>query len=147
MFNIKDVLEDLLLENELTIKETSLAVGIDKKLISNYIKGIYVPSLKNAIKLANYFNCSLDYLAGLSNNKSLAIYSKPDYQFYSRYDKLLKTKEISHYNLTKNLNMNKNVLHNWKRGILPPFSNLIKISDFLGTSLDYLIGRKLIKKL
>lgn len=40
------------------------ATGIKYNVISEYESGRYYPSMENAIKLANYFNVSIDELIG-----------------------------------------------------------------------------------
>ena len=143
--SINEILEDLMFENYLTISDLSKELSMDYKKLSNYIKGKFNPNLKSAISLANYFNCSLDYLAGLSNYRKIAKYSEPDFLFYDRYKKLLEERKVSHYKLCKDLKININNLRTWRRGLLPTFSNLIKISEYLSVSIDDLIGREVIK--
>lgn len=46
-----------------TISEISRATGIDTGLLCRY-KSDVVPSLDNAVLIADFFNVSLDYLAG-----------------------------------------------------------------------------------
>jgi len=40
--------------------------GVDQRAISGYERGISMPNLKTAIKLADFFGISLDELAGRS---------------------------------------------------------------------------------
>jgi transcriptional regulator with XRE-family HTH domain len=42
----------------------SVQTGISSGLIGDWVAGRKEPSLKNAVKIADYFNVSLDYLVG-----------------------------------------------------------------------------------
>ena len=55
---------ELRVEKNLTQKELAVSVGVSDKSIWAYEKGIAVPPLDVLIKLANFFECSIDYLAG-----------------------------------------------------------------------------------
>ncbi|MBQ7164885.1 MAG: helix-turn-helix transcriptional regulator [Clostridia bacterium] len=47
--------------------ELALAIGVSKGIISLWENGLREPKLSNLISLAEYFDVSLDYLAGLSD--------------------------------------------------------------------------------
>ena len=138
---IQDIIVDLIYENNLTISDLSRKIGMDYKQLSNFVKGKYAPSLKSAIKLADFFGCSLDFLCGLSDHFSVHEYSEPDYMFYNRYKQILSERGITHYKLAKKTGINVNDSRLWKQGKIPTLSTLIKISDYLGVSIDNLIGR------
>jgi transcriptional regulator with XRE-family HTH domain len=50
--------------------QTAVGSGMTEMSLNRYEKGL-PPNLKNAIKLARYFNVSVDYLIGLSNVKEI----------------------------------------------------------------------------
>ncbi|WP_311317157.1 helix-turn-helix domain-containing protein [Leuconostoc citreum] len=54
--------------NELQI-DLAVGVGMDKQEISRYELGITVPSLKRLIIFADYYNVSIDYLVGRSDER------------------------------------------------------------------------------
>jgi transcriptional regulator with XRE-family HTH domain len=55
-------------KHEITKNKLSVATGISSGLISDWAAGRKAPSLKNAIKIAEYFNVSIDYLVGRTEN-------------------------------------------------------------------------------
>ena len=56
---------------ELTMVELSRIMGsISQAAISNYEAGTRKPGLEILMELANFFNCSIDYLAGKTDYKS-----------------------------------------------------------------------------
>ena len=50
------------LRSNMSQKELSDATGINQKTLSNYEVGRTEPDIQTLIKIANYFNVSLDYL-------------------------------------------------------------------------------------
>ena len=64
-FRIKDLRED----KDLVQKEVAGILGITTQQYSLYERGDREIPLHHAIKLAEFYHVSLDYLAGLTNNK------------------------------------------------------------------------------
>lgn len=60
----KSVLASLLDERGLKQSDLVAATGIPSSLISNYLKGVKSPGLKNALKIANALGVSLEMLSG-----------------------------------------------------------------------------------
>lgn len=48
-------------------KETSISQG----LMNEYKNGIKLPTLQNIIKIADYLDCSVDYLLGRTDNPEI----------------------------------------------------------------------------
>lgn len=61
-------LKALRLSQSLTLEQLAKELGLVKQTIGNWEKGVRIPSLDTSIALAEYFNVSLDYLVGLSDN-------------------------------------------------------------------------------
>ncbi len=135
-----------MLDNDLSIAELARQTKMQYKIIADYIKELSTPNLYNAIKLASFFNCSLDFLVGISDEEDFGNYSTPTLNFYEIYKKELKSQNITHYRLTKDTDINVNDVAKWKTGSTPTLYNLIKIADYLGVSIDSLIGREKIKE-
>lgn len=65
-------LEDLRIDHDLTQQDIADILFCKREVYRRYEKGIRELPLSYAIILANYYNVSLDYLVGLTNNpKSL----------------------------------------------------------------------------
>lgn len=56
-------------ENSSCKKEIAKYLGTKKKYYNSYEKGMVELSFVRAIALAKYYNVSLDYIAGLTNDK------------------------------------------------------------------------------
>ena len=61
-------LKSLRLSHNLTLKAMAEFLGMALRNYQRYETGEIDPPLSKAIALANYFNVSLDYLVGLSDN-------------------------------------------------------------------------------
>jgi len=59
----------LIEKNNVNKNKLAVKTGISSGLISDWEFGRKSPSLKNAIKIADYFNVSLDYLVGRTDIK------------------------------------------------------------------------------
>ena len=64
-FNMR--LKELRLANGLTQKELAKSIEVGRTTISEYESGKIVPKHEGLLKLANYFNVSVDYLTGVSD--------------------------------------------------------------------------------
>ncbi|MBO4126336.1 helix-turn-helix domain-containing protein [Streptococcus suis] len=63
-------LKELRLHHGLTQTQLGEKVGIKQNTFTNWENGKRTPSIEDIIKLSNIFNVSIDYLLGLSNEKS-----------------------------------------------------------------------------
>lgn len=61
-------LEDLRIDHDLTQQEIADVLFCKREVYRRYEKGIRELPLSYAIKLAQYYNVSLDYLVGLSDS-------------------------------------------------------------------------------
>lgn len=62
-------LEDLRIDHDLTQQDVADVLFCKREVYRRYEKGIRELPLSYAIKLADYYNVSLDYLVGRTNKK------------------------------------------------------------------------------
>lgn len=62
----KDNLKELRIEKKIGQVELAKAVGVSKGIISLWENGLREPNMYSLIKLAKYFNVSLDELVGFN---------------------------------------------------------------------------------
>ena len=116
---------------------------ITRKYYQQYKNEEYLPSLEIAVQIANFFKCTLDYLFGLENDYKEYYNQKFDISFfYLRYKNLLNKNNETHYSLSKKIEINNSSLAYWKKGATPRMESLIKLADYFGVSIDYLVGRE-----
>ena len=66
MDNLRQIRE----KKNITQTKLSVDIEVSQELISHYETGKSKPNIETLIKLAEYFNCSTDYLIGRTNNPS-----------------------------------------------------------------------------
>lgn len=138
----KDILKDLMAENEISISNLVNNIKIDNKaIVYGWLKGEYKPKLDKLNEIANYFCCSIDYLLGRTDNFEI-VKSKEITPLYVNLNKILKDKNITRYKLKKDKVISNGLdysIFNCK--YTPNVETLIKLADYLGVSVDYLVGR------
>ncbi|MDE5942889.1 MAG: helix-turn-helix domain-containing protein [Clostridia bacterium] len=137
-----ETLSELMLENNLSAETFSKAVKIDRSVIYRYQRRQTLPSLENAIIIADYFNCSLDYLFGRSaTNPEVLFKSAPP--FSEQFKKLLDENGKTRYRLCRDTHFAEQSIDDWFHGKrLPSLQNIFDLADYFNCSLDYLIGRE-----
>lgn len=140
--NFKERFKELLLEYEIFPKKLGELLGIDHESINSYKHGT-IPNVKNATKLANYFDCTLNYLLGLSDYPNEYDFKeKCNFDlFFERYNLMLTKNNFTQYYISKSLELGHSCYYLWENGKLPKMETLIKLSKFLNCSIDFLIGK------
>lgn len=64
-------IEDLRIDNDITIKEISAELGLHRDVYARYEKGIRVFPIDVLCKLADYYDCSIDYLVGRTDKRKI----------------------------------------------------------------------------
>lgn len=133
------------LQELLTISETnaltlSKRIGCGHSAISRYMAGEN-PSLENLIKIADYFQCSTDFLLGFTEDSGNPPFLKIP-PFKERLPYLLKLYGISRYRLQKMTDLSPSLLYYYSKGQKSPTLDVvIRIAKALDYSVDFVIGR------
>lgn len=125
---------------EYNIEKFSKASGISKGLVSVYLKGNYMPSLKNIIKIADVFKCSVSYLLGRAYLPNYTP-ANQHLKFFIILSFVKDYKNVSFYEISKNANISMSYFSMWKKGVMPTVHKLIALSNYLDVDIDCLIGR------
>lgn len=140
MNKFQERLQDLLIENDLSRLQLAKNIGISFETLNGYFNKDFYPELNVAIKISRYFNCSLQYLMGLTDE--FKINDVNNLSFTETIKKLLKENKLSIEKLMKTLNMSEANFYRWQSGKTKPAMNsLIAIANFFDVTIDYLIGR------
>ncbi len=141
MSNLSERLNELMDEpNELKSEKLGKIIGVTGSSIRMWKRGEMEISLENAVKLADYFQCNLDYLAG-RNVRYEQVAPRPLPPFYERLRAVMKENEITRYWIAHNTDIKDVYFTHWKQGATPYLANVIKLATYLNVSLDYLVGR------
>jgi len=139
MYNeFQERLQDLLIENSLSRLQLAKKIGVTSETINGYFNRNLYPEIKIADKMAKFFNCSLDYLFGLSEDVKNG--DKNNLTFIETLDKLMKDNNLSIAKTMKHLNMSEYNYYRWKKGTKPLTSVLIVLAKYFNVSVDYLVA-------
>lgn len=139
MNEFQERLQDFLVENDLSRLQLSKTLGISFETINGYFNKGFYPELSIAIKIADYFDCSLDFLMGVSED--VHCNDKNDLPFIDTVKKLIKERKISIEKLMRAIALGETNFYRWQRGNnKPSMSSLIAIAKYFDVSIDYLVG-------
>jgi transcriptional regulator with XRE-family HTH domain len=137
-------LEEFLILGNLTPKELSENIGVTHATLLTLKRGKSLPSGKTFFALVEYFNCSADYLLGIADDyPDDKTYPPATEDFAAHFRLLLTETGTSQYELTQNAKISGNLLYKWLHGqTLPTAVNLCKLAQYMGITVDHLIGRE-----
>lgn len=125
----------------LTSKELGAAIGVHSTAVNVWLRGESAVTLDNAIKLADFFGCSLDYLAGTSEKYEEVTPRDELPPFYPRLRELMVEKGVSRFYFHTKTDIKDSYFTRWAKGSVPDLINVVKVAKELDVSLDYLVGR------
>lgn len=143
MEQFRENLRDLIDETGLSLRQLEKESGVSAMQYSRYLRD-NIPTIDVVLRIAKYFDCSIDYLFGLDNTKNSNHYKTYEYnisKFLPRYMELLKANNITHYKFSKDQPFNESILRHWQAGRVPRLDIVYIIANYFGSSMDYLIGR------
>lgn len=136
----QESLKELLEYHNLKPYQLSKKLNIPSSDINGYLNNKYYPEIDIAIKMSKFFDCSLDYLFGLADDKNHKHDQHNQNSFFDNFDKLIKDSPLSIAKTLKELKMSETNYYRWRDGKFPKTSNLIEIAKYFNVSIDYLIG-------
>lgn len=132
--------KELMAEKEIEAKTLAQALGVESGTVYKWLRGKDM-HLPNLLKLADYFECSLDYLAGRSSDYQ-NFQGKSYPPFSIRLREVLGELRVSQYRIVKDTHLSRSQFHSWYHGAAPTASNLVTLANYLDCTLDYLVGRE-----
>jgi len=137
--NFGDSLADLMLEKGLTHISLGNAIGVANSNIHGWKTGKHSLKLSTALRLADYFECSLEFLLGRTEIRCSFTPQKCP-PFFDRLLAVMKENNISQYRLTKGV-LSRGHFSLWKKGADPFVDTLLNLTAYFDCTLDYLVGR------
>ena len=135
-------LKELLFDKNVTPELLSHKLNIDLSLIYKWQRNQSVPSLDNIIKLSDYFESSIDFIAGRKEQNYYSKHKKT-VPFKERLQKIISNSGLSNYAFGKKYSIPRTTLWHWIHGNSAPLlDSLIKLADLLDVTIDYLVGRE-----
>jgi len=137
-----EVLLELIEERGLSLRKLEHECGVTSSQLSKYLKG-FMPSVFVAVRLANYFGVTLDFLFGLEDENRWSGELVLDVDgFVSRYEGMLDKFNMSHYKIAKKTSLSESSLRRWRKGHVPSTEALVIIAETLSISIDYLVCKE-----
>jgi len=134
---LRDIRED----NDLNQEDMANILHVSRSAYSLWEIGINIIPLKNLYDFAIYFNCSLDYILGLSNERKSNILTKElDLKILgNNLKKIRKQNNLTQKDMSLILNVTQACITRYEKGLVQiSISNLYKISKKFNISLDKL---------
>ncbi len=138
---LKDIRED----HDISQKEMANILGVTRSAYSLWELGINIIPLKPLVTYANYFNYSIDYVLGLTNDRRKNnITPVLDLKVLGNNIKNLRIKnELSQENLANILGVTQACIVRYEKGLVCiSTSNLYKLSKEFKVSINYLCGKE-----
>ena len=111
-------LTELMIEKGVNTVSLAAAIGVSDETVRRWKNGERDILLSQLVKLADYFQCSLDFLAGRSDTVlDYLVREMPP--FYDSLRAVMKEKGVTRYRLVKDLPIYDGYFTNWKKGKSP----------------------------
>lgn len=137
---ISERLSELMFEKEIDSKSLAHALGVYVTTVRGWKRGAKYLRLKDLLSLADYFNCSLDFITKRTE-KQLDYIPKACPPLYERLRSVMSEKGKTAYQMERETKIKDSYLSKWKHRQSVHILSLIEIADYLEVSLDYLVGR------
>ncbi len=137
-------LKELMVEKEISSQQLAVEIGVQYAAINRYLRGLRIPKYETLVALVEYFDCSADFLLGLSD------YPKREEQIFHQIQafpvqlrKALCNLGITQYALHRKTKISTANFNDWNHGYSRPRAdNLVKLALALECSVDFLLGRE-----
>ena len=135
-------IKDFITEKEIREGKLLNHLGLeDVTLLYIWKRGESIPSTLNYVKLSEYFNVSLDFLLGRSEDFGVAGKYSVKY-FYNNLRNIMERNNKNRYQMiNKDLICSSANFVKWKRGSIPTPETLIKLADYFSVSVDELLSK------
>ena len=125
-------------------KQLAEYLGIHPNVITNWLNGRNRSYRRYLDEIAQYFNVSVSYLKGNTDQKNFDLESE---EMYKIFEELLNLHGITAYKVAKETGISTSTMTEWKKGkYVPKADKLQKIADYFGVSLEYLMTGKTSEK-
>ncbi len=132
------ILKTLRESSKISQDKLSKIIGVSRSTVAMWETNSSQPDIDTLIKLANFFNVSLDYL--LERTTEPLPEKKEGMQM--RAKDIRNELNISQADVAKHIGVSQQAYANYERGARQPdIDTLIKLANFFNVSLDYLLER------
>ena len=116
-------------------------MNVRSTALSSAITYGIIPTTKTLVKMADFFDVSLNYLLGKTESDNF-IRSEKKVSFHERLSELCAEKNVSYYKVGLDCGIYDSLISHWfKKGFIPTIELIEILSDYFNVSPDYLLGR------
>lgn len=141
MSNLSTRLNALITENSLNPFALSKKLGVSSSVVRKWLRPYCDVTLANLVRLADFFDCSIEYLTGRSDDLSACGF-KPIPDFAPQLRKVIDQSGRSIYDICKHTTLAWGCFYDWFHGQNPRLSSLSQLADYFGITIDELVGRE-----
>ena len=139
--NFSERLKELMYDcGDIKSERLGAEIGVSGQSVRGWCEGTQSISLSHLLKLADYFNCSLEFLLARSDIEC-DYTPRPCPPFYERFREVMKEKGVTRYRMAKESKIKDSYFPAWSRGADPNVDSVMEAADYLNVSIDYLVGR------
>lgn len=133
--------KDLLIENGFKVNDVVSFLCKNPTTIYDWLRGKHLPRINEIFELSNLFKCSIDYLLCRTENyENLKPTKYPN--IAQQIENVLKENNVTRYKLCKTKILTRGADYRiFYKNENPSTETVVKIADYLGVSVDYLVGR------
>ena len=136
-----DAIKDYMFQKNISRSEFAKNINSYERCISRWFDGTNTPSLEYVIRIADYLNCSIDYLFGFTPFSTFTPCSQPT-TFSARLGQLLTIKKISRNKLAAVCKVTSSNVSKWiLTEQLPKPDIICLLASYFNCSIDFLLGR------
>ncbi len=131
----------LMAEQNLKAPALAKILGTDRSNITRYLRGKRLPLYRGFVAIITHFNISADVMLGLVEytNTTSFLPVKP---FGKRLKQVMAESSVSQYELENNTDISSSSIYSWLYlNREPTVESLVKLSKYIGVSIDCLLGR------
>ena len=140
--NLSKKLKELMDEAEIKTPALGEAIHTEPSAITKFLRTERMPSASTLVKLADYFNCTTDYLLGLSDILDERKFKQRP-PFSKQIDILIAYSKKSQYRIGIDAGISDETFRRWRKGMNEAsVETLVKIANYLNCSVDFVLGRE-----
>ncbi len=140
MSNFSENLQDLLIRRNINKNQFCQLLKLSNSSFYKIFNHSRQPKIDTLLKIAKYFNCSLDFLLGRTENETPLAKGKK-ISIKVPFEKQLKINNTNINRVATSIGTSTATIYRWLNNkTYPTLEYLIKLADYFGCTVDYLVG-------
>lgn len=138
---INDLVDEAVTQRNIKKSDFPKLMGVDYSSFTNALEYGIIATPRISMRMANFFNCSLPYLLGETDDEYFSASQKGE-TFEDRINLLCAENKTDYATVCKECNFNRGYLTRWIRNhYIPRWEFLDILADHFSVSIDFLLGR------